>query len=117
MLQADFDGPAIAELAALKIYADVALEGLGHAPDWTGAVFDVRSAEVRGAADLGRFRAVETDVGPLLERCRQRYNALRDVTGEAGWLATHGTARDRWRAQEMVEGVVARLVNARSDPS
>lgn len=117
MLQADFDGPAIAELAALKIYADVALEGLGHTPDWTGAVFDVRSAEVRGTDDLGRFHAVETDVGPLLERCRQRYHALRDVTGEAGWLVAHGTARDRWRAQEVVEGVVARLVNASPDPS
>ncbi len=57
VLQAGFDGSAIAELAALKIYADVALEGLGHAPDWIGAVFAVRPAEVRGADDLGRFRA------------------------------------------------------------
>lgn len=117
VLQTGFDGPAIAELAALKIYADVALEGLGHAPNWIGAVFGVRPAEVRGADDLGRFRAVETDAGPLLERCRRRYDALRAVTGAAGWLATHGTARDRWRAREMVEGIVARLTNARLDPS
>jgi len=35
--QAGFDGPAIVELATLKIYADVALEGPGHTPNWTGA--------------------------------------------------------------------------------
>ena len=115
VLQATFDGPAIAALAALKIYADVALEGLGHAPEAMGIVFAVRPAEVRGADDLGRFRAAETDVAGLLDRCRRRYDALREPLGEAGWLAQHGTARDQRRARELVEQTVARLATPEPD--
>lgn len=116
VLQAGFDGPAIAELAALKIYFDVAIEGLGHAPDWLDRIFAVRLVDVRGADDLGRFRAVEVDVAPLLARCAERYSALRDLTGEAGRLATHGTVRDRWRALDLAGEVAARLTRDAPDP-
>ncbi len=109
MTEGAFRRYAHAAGAALKIYFDVAIEGLGHAPDWLDRIFAVRLTDVRGADDLGRFRAAEVNVASLLARCAERYSALRDLTREAGRLATHGTARDRWRALDLAGEVAARL--------
>lgn len=109
VLQADFDGPAIAEIAALKIYFDVVDEGLGRLPGALSEIFSRRATDVTGADDLGRFRAALTDVKQLLARCAQRYQALADLDGEFERLATTGSPRDRNMALTMKDTLVARL--------
>ncbi len=111
VLQVDFDGPSIAELAALKIYFDVMDEGLGSLPDRLDQVFGGPVDIVVGATDLGRFGAADTDITSLLTRCARRYAALAGLAGEAAQLVTMGTARDRRRAVRLLEEVTARLAD------
>lgn len=99
----------IAELAALKIYFDVTVEGLGHAPETLADVFSCQANEVRGADDLGELRASASDVAALLERCRQRYASFAQLIGTAAELATTCNARDTWRASQYRDQLTARL--------
>lgn len=109
VLQADFDGPGIAALAALKIYFDIVDEGLGRPPGSLAEVFGRESSEVTGADDLGHFRATTTDVGRLLSQCSRRYAALAELGGETARLATTGSPRDRRLALKVRGALIASL--------
>lgn len=110
VLQHAFDGPAIGELAALKIYFDVVDEGLGQAPSDLVAILGCRPGEVEGIGDLGRFRAGVLNVERLLGSCALRYGALSEVHGEILRLATTCSPRDRHRALDLRGSLVTRLV-------
>jgi hypothetical protein len=110
-MQASFDGPGIATLAALKIYFDVVDEGLGQPPSSLGDVFGRPHATVRGAEDLGRLHASVPDVGQLLAQCAQRYAALASLEGTIAHLATTCNLRDRWTALQARDELVAQLSN------
>ena len=88
----------VSALAALKIYADVVEEGIHSRPLADPAeVFGCAPSEVRGAKDLGNFRASVTDVHTLLTTCRQRYaalTALAEHSPEIARLAAACTPRD-----------------------
>ncbi len=109
MLQADFDGPGIAALAALKIYFDVVDEGLGQPPTTLAEVFGRAAGDVTGTDDLGHFCATTTDVNRLLSQSNRRYAALAELEGEPARLATTGSPRDRRLALELRDALVTRL--------
>jgi predicted nucleotidyltransferase component of viral defense system len=111
-LQADFDGPGIAALAALKIYFDVVDEGLGPPPASLAEIFAIPARAVSGTEDLGHLRAAETDVPRLLAVCAQRYAALATLEGGYAALATAGTPRDRWQAIQLRDELVTTLTGA-----
>lgn len=108
-LQTDFDGPAIAALAALKIYFDVVDEGLGRLLTALDAIFNLSPAEVSGADDLGYFRVATVDVAQLLVQCAHRYAVFGGVDGEIARLVTTCNQRDLWTAQQLKDEVVAQL--------
>ena len=109
VLQATFDGPGIAALAALKIYFDVVDEGLGRPPATLGEVFGRPGSVVTGAEDLGRLHASAPDIDYLLAQCAQRYAALTSLEGTVARLATTCNPRDRRQALQEKAEVVARL--------
>jgi predicted nucleotidyltransferase component of viral defense system len=111
-MQSTFDGPAIAALAALKIYFDVVDEGLGHPPESLSDIFGGAPSDVRGADDLGRLHTASLDIAQTLAQCTTRYKALATLGGEAARLATTCNARDRWAAQHARDELVARLASA-----
>jgi len=78
----------VCDLAALKIYADVVEEGIESRPLTDAAsVFGCTPADVRGAEDLGTFRASETDVRRLLTNCRERYAPLATLADRSPEIA------------------------------
>lgn len=111
LLQADFPAAAIARLAALKIYFDVVDEGLGtdRVPTSLPDVFALGPGQVVGAEDLGLLRAGRTDLSELLARCRTRYAAFGQLADEHARLATTCSPRDRYRALQVRERLIADL--------
>ncbi len=109
ILQAAFDGPGIAALAALKIYFDVVDEGLGQPPTSLAEIFALPVSAVTGADDLGHLRATDTDVARLLAICAQRYSALTALTGPIAELATTGNPRDHWQAHQLRDDLIGAL--------
>jgi hypothetical protein len=99
----------VAELAALKIYFDVVDERLSKPPEALGAIFACAPADVKGAEDLGRFQASVTDASTLLGRCARRYAALAELRGDIGQIAAVCSPRDRHRALELRNQLIARL--------
>jgi hypothetical protein len=99
----------VAELAALKIYFDVVDERLGKPPQSLGSILDCTPAEVRGAEDLGRFQASVAGVPVLLAQLARRYEALADLQGDIADVAGTCSPRDRHRAGELRDRLVARL--------
>lgn len=109
-LQAEFDGLTIGSLAALKVYFDVVDEGLGHPPTDIRDIFRCTTKDVEGIDDLGRFQARATDAGNLLAQCSQRYSALPQVDDGILRVVTTCSLRDRYRALELRDSLVSRLV-------
>lgn len=110
VLQADFDGPGIATLAALKIFFDVVDEGLGHPLIALNEVFNLPATAITGVDDLGYFRAGTVSVARLLAQCAQRYAALIALEGDLARLITTCNQRDRWNALQLKDEMVARLI-------
>lgn len=103
----------VCTLAALKIYADIVEEDIESRPlTDPAAVFGCAPADVRGAEDLGTFRAPVTDVQTLLTNCRQRYALLATLAGrspEIARLAARCSRGDVHQVLRLREVLVDRL--------
>ncbi|HEY8741959.1 MAG TPA: nucleotidyl transferase AbiEii/AbiGii toxin family protein [Chloroflexota bacterium] len=108
-LQASFDGPGIAALAALKIYFDVVDEGLGRIPRSLADVFVCPVTDVAGQADLGQLHTKVYTTAELLAQCQRRYSVLAALGGEYARLAMTCNARDHRLAEREREELVGRL--------
>jgi uncharacterized protein len=109
VLQASFDGPGVAALAALKIYFDVVDEGLGRAPQSLDDVFGCPITAVVGQADLGQLHAKGPTALDLLAQCQRRYAALTSLPGEYVRLVTTCSARDHRQAERARETLLEHL--------
>jgi len=103
----------ICDLAAVKIYADVVEEDIESRPLTNpAAVFGCAPADVRGAEDLGTFRASETDVQQLLASCRQRYaplTALAERSPQIAGVAARCSRGDLRQVMHVRQTLVDRL--------
>ncbi len=111
VLQAEFDGPTLASLAALKIYFDVVDEGLGRPPTEIEQVFQCMVKEVEGLEDLGYFGARSADPKSLLTCCAQRYGALFEIEDELRRIVSTSSSRDRYHALKLKAALLEQLIS------